>query len=470
MPITPFKSLPIRERRSGAINAYYGPLATLVEGFRSGEFAQRIRTLSQSNDDDILSALRLLRTIDGTVTIVHGARGCAAAAPFLAATDGGGGEVVSTDLSEDQSIMGAEEILRAAIQESYEYFNPQAVFVVTTPIVAINNDDVQSVAAELGAELNIPVVPVYTDGFKSKIGANGYDIAFHALAHYLIPRAQETRKEQVNLITSVEHLEDVRRVADLVSTLRVVPNVFPRSGGVANFARSTGSALSVVLRSEGRILGEALEREKKVPLRDLGLPIGLFGTSRWLRGVAIALDRSREAERVVLDRENDLTSLRKERPLEGRRVHISAEVALAVGLSDLVEEFGGRIVGLSLPTVDKDSVLILEKAYRDHGWDFPVHVADGQPFEQLNILRRTTPDLYLGGWGEASQVAREGFPSLCHDAFPLYGYEAVEGLVRRMAGAERQRAFVRRLSGGPAIYSESWLGKPTNWYIKQEVG
>jgi nitrogenase molybdenum-iron protein alpha chain len=439
MPITPFKPISIQERRIGAIDAYYGPVAPLIDGIKNGQFAQRIRTMSQTKNDDITSVIRLLQGIKGTVTIVHGAGGCSSIVNFLEGVDGEGSRVISTDLSEDNSIMGAEDKLRTAIIKSFEWHNPQAIFVVTTPIVAINNDDIQSVVVELSAELNIPVIPVYSDGFKSKLASNGYDLGFHSLAHYLIPHVKETKKEQVNIITSTEHAEDIKNISELVSSLKVNPNIFPRMGGIGNFLLSSSSLLSIVPRSEGRLLGEYLEKEMRIPAYYFSPPIGIAGTSQWLRNLSEKVGRQKEADLFLQSHENAVGAFLREQPLTGKKIYISGEISVAIGLSDLVEEYGGRVVGLSITSIDKNTIQLLEDSYAKHQWDFPIHVGDGQLFEQINIIRRLTPDLYLGEWGQTPQVAQSGIPSICHSALPLYGYDAAVHIVHKLLNADRTR-------------------------------
>jgi len=86
----------------------------------------------------------------------------------------------------------------------------KSLFVVTTPVVAINNDDVEAVVDELHEEYNIPVVPVYSDGFRSKTGITGYDVALHAMLKNLLPR---TAKNNVkgNFHKSVINIGKLKR-------------------------------------------------------------------------------------------------------------------------------------------------------------------------------------------------------------------------------------------------------------------
>jgi nitrogenase molybdenum-iron protein alpha chain len=474
MPTIPSKTIAIAERRLGTIDAYYGPAEPLIEGFKDGQyFAQRIRTLSQTKGDEITSVIRLLHQIKDTVTIVHGARGCSSILHFLEAYDGKGAPVFSTNLTEDNSIMGAEEKLRTVILAAFERYNPKAVFVVTTPIVAINNDDVQSVAAELGEELNIPVIPIYSDGFKSKIAANGYDIAFLALAGYLVPEAAETEKELVNIITSIEHKEDIDYLAAAVNTLKLKPNIFPRYSDINSFKNSSGASSSIGLRTESRVLGEFLEKERKVPFYLLPPPIGIAGTSRWLGSLADKYGRQKETQELISLNERRIKENSELEPvlnLGGKKVYVSGETVVAIALAELVKEFGGEVAGLTLSSLDKNTAIILEESIRKNGWNFNIHIGDGQVFEQANILLRLKPDIYLGELGQAVHAARLGIPSVDYSALPLYGYDSAVNLIKKIIQAYSNKSFVEKLASLGSGYSDSWLGKNPNWYIKQEVG
>lgn len=474
MPTIPFKIIAIQERRLGAIDAYYGPFEPLIEGFKNGQFlAQRIRTLSQTKGDEITHVLRLLHQIKSTVTIVHGARGCSSILHFLAAFDGDGSPVFSTNLTEDNSIMGAEKELRDTILKSVERHSPKAIFVVTTPIVAINNDDVQSVVADLSEEFSIPIIPIFSDGFKSKIAANGYDIAFNALAQYLIPEATGTDEEQVNIITSVEHKEDIAYLANAISALRLNPNIFPRFSDIGGFTKSPEAFASIGLRPEIRVLGEFLEKERKVPFYLLPPPIGLVGTSRWLTKVAEKYNRNNEALDFISLPERKIAADLTQTPalnLNGKRVYISGEIVIALALAELVKEFGGQVAGLSLSSLDKNTAVILEESFKKNGWNFNIHIGDGQVFEQINILSKLKPDIYLGELGQTIHAARLGISSICYSSEPLYGYDSAIKLVKKIIQVYHNRSFAEKLASFASPYSESWLGKNPNWYIKQEVG
>src|SRR5689334_19465357 len=125
---------PTRERQLQAISAYLGTPAALAAEFAAGDVAQRIRTFSQATPDDLVAALDLLGRIKGAGIVVHGPRGCAAS---LAASRPRACWAV-TDLDQHATIMGSEGALAHTVRTLARRHNPWCIFLVTTPVVAIN--------------------------------------------------------------------------------------------------------------------------------------------------------------------------------------------------------------------------------------------------------------------------------------------------------------------------------------------
>ena len=146
-----------REKRLRTISHYNGTLESLLEDTEGDQLKQRIRTLTQINQDEVIAAIRVLASISQAVVIVHGVVGCAASGLAFLNEDkheislkkkqnGWQKEnrIYSTNLCERDTILGGEEKLRQAINRAYEETNPKVIFIVGTPVVAINNDDVNS--------------------------------------------------------------------------------------------------------------------------------------------------------------------------------------------------------------------------------------------------------------------------------------------------------------------------------------
>jgi nitrogenase molybdenum-iron protein alpha chain len=98
-----------------------------------------------------------------------------------------------------------------------------------------------------------------------------------------------------------------------------------------------------------------------------------------------------------------------------------------------------------------------------------IHVADGQEFEELSILRTIYPDLYLGDSTHLGQVARLGIPTVSLEHIGIIGYSGVLRVVRSIGAALANRSFGLSLAGITSPYHESWYRRSQNWHIKQEV-
>ncbi|HEX9045943.1 MAG TPA: nitrogenase component 1, partial [Verrucomicrobiae bacterium] len=176
-----------REKRLNTLSAYLGETSALLREYSRGEdevsVDQRIRTFSHSKPDDLLVTLEVLAAIPDAITIIHGPRGCAIGQLQRARAARGRafGRWTVTDLDQKATIMGADAKLRAAVASFYHRYGPKVVFIVATPSVAINNDDIQSVVDELSEELGTIIIPIYASGFASKTAFFGYDLVAHSL-------------------------------------------------------------------------------------------------------------------------------------------------------------------------------------------------------------------------------------------------------------------------------------------------
>ncbi len=224
-----------REKRASTLTAYQGINKVLLEDLSVTEIRQRIRTFSQGNKDEIIHALALLSRIKNTPVILHGAIGCSAAELYFY-KETAEGTWYSTDLNERDTIMGGDDKLRKTLERVYYKYRPKAIFVVSTPVVAINNDDINSIILELEEELDTKIISVYTDGFKTKAGINGTDIVLHSLARYIGESGahsgiEKPEEDFINLISITENESAVKELTRLFEELNVSYNVIPQFAG-----------------------------------------------------------------------------------------------------------------------------------------------------------------------------------------------------------------------------------------------
>lgn len=456
-----------REKRTSTITAYQGNVKTLNDELKVSEVRQRIRTFSQGNKDEILEALKLLSKIKDTPVVIHGAVGCSASELYFS-KDNSNSTWYSTDLNEKDTIMGGDNKLRDTIYRVYRKYKPEVIFVVGTPIVAINNDDVNSVILELEEELDVRILSIYTDGFKSKAGINGIDIVLHTIGRELIQQGREGEKENfLNLISATENQYAVKELLRLLDSLDVKVNLLPSFGSIDNIRKAHLAKASVAVNDdEAEVLLEILREKADVPVIHSKAPIGVIGTMEWLKNIGKQLQLQEKVTAFIAKEEERIEKYISKQPLRGKKVYIEAPIYVAVSLAGLIEELGGEVTGISVDHVDPFNRVSLKGLPEN----LPIKVGEGQPFELVNILHKNRPDYYIGTSAHSALVGKLGIVPVSLENKILYGYEGVLELIHSFHKAENRKSLVEYLGENTGLsYKKSWINKNVNWYIKQEV-
>ena len=462
---------PSREKRLDTLSAYLGEARALLQEFDRGEPDQRIRTFSQSTPDDLFVALQVLAGVRGAAIVIHGPRGCASSqlGRLQATGQNGGGCWVVTNLSQRETILGADGKLHAAITALHRRHRPEAIFVVATPAVAINNDDILSVVGQLSDQLATPIVPVFASGFASKSAVQGYDLALTSLVKRFLTEKPDHGAQHVNLLSLSESVEDRREIERLLAALAVEAHTFPSGAGIDAFRHAATARLSVALNADQAIsLGAALQSVAGVPFLSPPSPIGLAAIVHWLAAVGAAIGKEKDARELHAREVADLSRLLETRPLRGARVYLSLDPATAFGIVDLVQDLGGEIAGMSVEHLDRLHLDSL-RALIDRAPAAMLHVGHAQGFEELNLVQRLGVDLYVGASGHLAQVAHLGIACLFLPRVPIVGYKGVASFARDAARAIRNRGFFETLSARRPPYSAQWFQRSAHWHIKQEV-
>lgn len=456
-----------REKRTSTITAYQGNIKTLHDELKVSEVRQRIRTFSQGNKDEILEALRLLSKIKKAPVVIHGAVGCSASELYFTGNHSNS-TWYSTDLNEKDTIMGGDHKLRDTIYRVYRKYKPEVIFVVGTPIVAINNDDVSSVILELEEDLDIRILSVYTDGFKSKAGINGTDIVLHTIGRELIQQGREGEKEKfLNLISVTENPNAIQELERLLDHLEVKVNLLPAFGSIENIRKAHLAEASVAVNAdEAEVLLEILREKANVPVIRSKAPIGVIQTMEWLKNIGKQLHIQEKVTSLIAEEEERIEKYISKQPLRGKKVYIEAPIYVAEALAGLVEELGGEVTGLSIDHVDTVNCAVLKGLPEN----LPVKVGEGQPFELVNTLLKNKPDYYIGTSAHAPLVGKLGILPISLENKILYGYEGVLELIQSFHKADKRKSLVDYLTENAKLsYTQSWMSKNVNWYIKQEV-
>jgi len=454
-----------REKRLSTLSNFNGTLDQLIKETEGSEIKQRIRTFSQVGKDEIFAAIQALSSIEHSAVVIHGVAGCAASNLYL--NTEAPANVYSTNLQEKDTILGSDAKLNKAIAKIVKESNPKVVFIIGTPVVAINNDDVNSVIFELEDVFNIKLIFIYTDGFKTKSKLTGYDIVAHSLLQKVIkPSAPDSEKNVLlNIISFSESKKNIEAITSLLDQLEIKYNIFPRFSSVEDIEKAASAKASVVLNDEkGSYLAQELEDAYGVKYIKSDTPIGLLGTNEFLKNIASEFGKEEQVEKLISDNERDIQKAISQKILSGKKVFVDGYLADVLRFGNVIELLGGDVSGLSVTTVDLNNRKLLNK-FHELSPLTQIIVGEGQYFEKANALSKIVPDFYLSQNGNVSFAAE-----LNTDIQPIslteitsFGYE---GLFEIIDAFKHSRVFKWSKN---SVYKDSWLKKSGNWYVKQET-
>jgi nitrogenase molybdenum-iron protein alpha/beta subunit len=291
----------------------------------------------------------------------------------------------------------------------------------------------------------------------------GYADTLHALAKSL-PLAARTRESTGLAVAIVGYLMD-RNEEDHGANLRELGRLVEATGAHVVSTWLSGSATDrlaevgladvIVSLPYARDAARVLAARTGARLVETGLPMGLGGTSSWLREVGAALGRGPEAEEVI-DRE-----LRDAAPklawvvpmlLANRAMAFAGDPHLLRGFLSLARELGVRVPFRSIWAADDDSLDDL----REDLLDDPAVVVDpreGQSrsrFDQIVAERGVQivigNSYALADFAPSIAMYELGFPSFHRHALtdqPFMGYRGCLSLVARLVEAIKMHELTR---------------------------
>ena len=453
-----------REKRLSSLSHFHGTLEGLIEETSGTEIKQRIRTFSQIHVDETIYAFDVLSQIEDAAIIVNGSIGCSALG--LAQDQEKDFSWFSTNLVERDTILGGDDKLREAILRANEEKHPKAIFIIGTPVVAINNDDINSVIFELEEEIGVPIISIYTDGFKSKTPVTGYDIVTHSLLKHLIGKNVDIKEDYINVISFSENIEDVASIASTLHELNIKFQVLPRFSSVEEIRKASKARATVVLNpDEGDYLARELEEVYGVPYIESEAPIGFRGTKNFFQRLGSFLNIEDKVLAYIDEAEARISEQFVSNILEDKRVFVDASLSKVYGYGRLLTNLGGQVVGFSSPFVDLENRKQLKRLDFLNKNAIAI-IGNGQQFEKANELEKNGIDIYFSENVGNSFVTDEGAVVVSTKNRVTYGFEGVDVIIASVRRALR----LQGKNGNVSSYKDSFKRRSGNWYVKQEVG
>lgn len=491
------KVVPGRESRLEACIAFGGSACGLNQQ-PLGCLKNQERGFSQAGLCQLLPTMGMLLTLPDTAVIVHGALGCAAngVGAFIGIRlrnlqngqpEAQAGIWVSTNLTENDIVHGGEEKLEQTILATYEQYHPRSIVVFQTCAPAVIGDDVSGVIDRVRGKLAVPVLVAYCEGFKTKVWATGYDVAFHAIVHGFIEndksgrpgrREQGSNRERplvnvINLASAGKPDED--EITRLLDAIGIKVNIGPNFATREAIRNMTQADLTIsICPTHDDYFVDYLHREYGIPYVLKNMPIGLENTRTWLLDIARWFGLESQAAEVIAAEEKKVRqAVEKYKPiLAGKKVFLSAGEFRALVTGGLFQELGLEVVGLRSYHHDHFGQDFYEKLVQNQqGTDFAVDIANFQPFELSNLLKRVKPDLFVGHVTDNIWAAMQGLPTVTiFRIFDNYiGYRGFYAVAKKAARALRNFSFNRNLSlhvKNP--YKDSWYEQNPFSFIKSQ--
>ncbi len=312
-----------------------------------------------------LGAVLATSGIDGAISLLHGAQGCATyIRRYLISHFREPLDVASSSFGESQTVFGGESNLTAALDNVAQQYEPKLVTIATTCVAETVGEDVPLIVAKYQSkrEKHLVTVSAATPSYR-----DGHVEGFHAMVHSVVKTlATEEGEElpQVNVLPPIVSAADIRHLREIVEAFGTKAVIVPDysetlDGGIAsNYSAlpNGGTPVSEVRsmqRSMGTIdftmTGKAPKaadvlRAKGNDIRALGLPVGVRATDAFVS----------ELESVTGSACPDWLTQERSRLLDayadghkyvfGKRIAVYGDPEYVVAIAKFLIEIGARPV------------------------------------------------------------------------------------------------------------------------------
>lgn len=471
----------IRESRPNTFNDCGGYSRKLSSEFEKRCLKAADRTFSQGLQCQQINSMAALMSLEDAVFIAHSPQGCVGCTTLAADMYRVGQahrgvkliknpRIIVTNLDQRDIILGGEDKLKEAVLFAKERYQPKLIFIFTSCASGIIGDDVDAIARELQEESEALIIPIHCDGFKSKICASGFDAAFLAIAKYILKDEQATKeKGLINLFAPVSiSYKDQLEIERMLGLLNLKVNYIPFYSNLEKIRKITSAEASTsICKVFADEFMKDLEASYGIPYSHTVMPIGVRNTDKWYRGVAALFGKEAEAEDFIeKEHARILPEMNKiKERLQGKRVFICGGTGRSFAAAALIDDFGMELIGLETPTYDDDAGLDIEYLNAIHK-DFIIDIANMQPFEQINLVKRLKPDVFIGVpvW-----AARLGIPTthVLDMKRPTMGYDGILYLGNKIADQIENPGFNKKLAGYARLpYKQSWYDEDPFKFIK----
>ena len=238
----------------------------------------------------LFGAIKALSTIQKSVILVHGPKGCVYHINYILGMRGDRpSEIYTTCLDEHDVIFGAEQKLKDAIEDLDRRLCPELMFVLSCCTSCIIGEDVDSAVRD--TRTNCRAIAISAGGFEGDFH-EGYSETLCQLVEQVIRKTGRIEPGTVNLIGLLRagpDLAELRRMLDLIHVK--VTAVLTADSTLGDLEHLGQAALNIVLcEPSGKDAAVLLQTLCGTPFIIEEIPIGYRASIRFLERVAETLN------------------------------------------------------------------------------------------------------------------------------------------------------------------------------------
>lgn len=475
----------IREQRLNAVLSYHGTLEDMLEKSSCSGISGACGSYEQCANCSQASAATVTIWVKDAVVISHAPVGCSLESIDYAESPAGDlrdqeRQVwhLVTNIGEKDTIYGASEKLNTAIDEAVRRFDPRAVFILSSCVAGIIGEDLESTAYEKEDEYGIPIVPIYCEGFKSRVWSSGFDAGYHGVLRKLVHTPEKKQNDLINVFNFIGS----DRLEGLLAKVGLRTNYVTPFATVEDLQAMAEAACSVQFcETLSSYITAALEESYGVTKIKNPPPYGIKWTDDWLREIGRCTGKEKEIEKLIESEHEriapELSRLREK--LKGKKAYIVTGDTFAFQLANAAADLGMEIVGISPlhhdQKTDGDGVITSdEKLHRDRPQIQNVNVCAKQPYQTVRLIKEADPDFLLfrhtGIAGVGYKLGIAVLPEGNKD--DSIAYEGVLKLGRRALVALKTRKLRENIAGHAKLpYTDWWMNgeESPDYFSEKEV-
>ncbi len=395
-----------------------------------------------------LGACIAFRGIEGAVPFLHGSQGCATymrryiISHFREPID-----IASSSLSEKHAVYGGGPNLKQGIINVTNKYGANLVGVATTCLTETIGDDVPMLLREFGEEvgenIELPIMVNVSTPSYSGTHMEGFHATVRAVIDQLVTENyQIIVANQMNLLPGLISPADIRYLKEILADFRIsgiiLPDIsetldapaqldyekIPEGGTPIDSIRIMGNSQSTIEFGRTHCLskntgGQLLAERFKVPLTQLGIPIGLRETDKFfqaLENISGSLSpRKHELERGrLVDAYVD-----SHKYLFGKRAVVYGEEDLVVGITAFLAEIGVQPVLCASGGNSGNLQTAIDAVTADILTQPPLVRENIDFYEIAEEITTLQPDILIGT-SKGYQIARSQNIPLIRVGFPIH--------------------------------------------------